>query len=269
MGNPVFNSGRALLDRVALVDNCVVYKATGKPVEIRYRKYDGKDRPFFFMRNRYIRPDQLAKAIADDDPSLLDTVFTRAPRGLTERDLEMLELMKTGETYDAIGKRYNLSRQRVKQVADKLAKYGHPITPIAVRMQRLQEGYQQKLVTKYGDKHADITQNPELFANLKQRLTTKRNNAARRGVEFSLTVSDLYPLPTHCPALGIPINYETSGYDDCALSIDRIDSAKGYIPGNITLVSQRANRIKNDATVEELEKIAAYYKGLTLQKPEN
>jgi hypothetical protein len=43
-------------------------------------------------------------------------------------------------------------------------------------------------------------------------------------------------------------------------SLDRINNNLGYVPGNVIVVSDRANRIKNNATIEELEKIVNYYK---------
>jgi hypothetical protein len=39
-------------------------------------------------------------------------------------------------------------------------------------------------------------------------------------------------------------------------SLDRIDSSKGYIKGNVWVISLRANRIKNDSTPQELRLIA-------------
>ena len=42
----------------------------------------------------------------------------------------------------------------------------------------------------------------------------------------------------------------------------RIDNGKGYIVGNVIVVSFRANTIKSNATVEELERVAFFYRGL-------
>ena len=41
-------------------------------------------------------------------------------------------------------------------------------------------------------------------------------------------------------------------------SLDRIDNSKGYVPGNIAVISMRANMIKNNATLAELKAIVAY-----------
>lgn len=47
---------------------------------------------------------------------------------------------------------------------------------------------------------------------------------------------------------------------ETAPSLDRIDSSKGYISGNVKVISKRANAIKNDATLEELLLIVEYVK---------
>ena len=41
-------------------------------------------------------------------------------------------------------------------------------------------------------------------------------------------------------------------------SLDRIDNSKGYVPGNIAVISMRANMIKNNASLVELKAIVAY-----------
>ena len=43
-------------------------------------------------------------------------------------------------------------------------------------------------------------------------------------------------------------------------SMDRIDPKKGYVEGNVVWISNKANTIKSDSTVKELEKILSWYK---------
>lgn len=78
----------------------------------------------------------------------------------------------------------------------------------------------------------------------------------RKGIKFDIVPEDIPELPTHCPILGIPIQYIARGkggwYDDSP-SLDRIVNELGYTKGNVRIISNRANRIKMDATLEELE----------------
>lgn len=43
-------------------------------------------------------------------------------------------------------------------------------------------------------------------------------------------------------------------------SLDRINPDRGYVPGNVQVISFRANTLKNNATREELAKVLAYMK---------
>ena len=79
-----------------------------------------------------------------------------------------------------------------------------------------------------------------------------RARAREAGVPFTIGVEDIV-IPTHCPILGIPL-FRTKGRGggDNSPSLDRIEPERGYVPGNVIVISNRANRLKSDATVKEL-----------------
>jgi len=88
-----------------------------------------------------------------------------------------------------------------------------------------------------------------------------KQNAGLRGIEFSISISDIPAIPEFCPVfpwirLVLPTGKGRGFYPD-APSIDRIDSRGGYVLGNIRIVSWRANSLKSNATVEELEALLA------------
>ena len=80
--------------------------------------------------------------------------------------------------------------------------------------------------------------------------------AKKRGIEFSITADDVPPMGECCPLLGHPFSPSEAGRTPLSPSLDRIDSSRGYVKGNVWVVGARANCIKNDATAEEHEKIA-------------
>jgi len=83
-----------------------------------------------------------------------------------------------------------------------------------------------------------------------------RSNAKKMGREFSITIEDII-IPTHCPYLRVLLTRELRREDRMYNpSIDRIDSSKGYIKGNIRIISNKANRMKSNLTEEELLTIA-------------
>lgn len=91
-----------------------------------------------------------------------------------------------------------------------------------------------------------------------------KKRAKLKGFEFDLTLDDIPPIPEYCPVLGIKIKAnDTNKPLDSSPSIDRIDSTKGYVKGNIRIISNRANRIKADATIEELRKVLEDYEKIS------
>lgn len=82
-----------------------------------------------------------------------------------------------------------------------------------------------------------------------------RSRAKKRELEFSITKDDV-KWNDVCPVLGIAITMERSkghGGDNHSPSLDRIDNDKGYVPGNVRLISNRANKLKNTMTKEECQ----------------
>jgi len=87
--------------------------------------------------------------------------------------------------------------------------------------------------------------------------TRKKSSAKNLGIAFTIGPDD-FSWPAHCPALGIPL--KLGGFRDNAPSFDRINPRYGYVPGNVVVVSMRANRMKSDASAAELQALALFYK---------
>lgn len=88
-------------------------------------------------------------------------------------------------------------------------------------------------------------------------LAKARQRAIKRGVPFSLTLEDVV-VPDVCPVLGIPLAIGDKVFGPNSPTLDRLRSDLGYEPGNVAVISFRANLIKNNATAEEVEQVAAW-----------
>jgi hypothetical protein len=88
-------------------------------------------------------------------------------------------------------------------------------------------------------------------------LARAKSRCKKSGLEFSITTDDV-DIPATCPILGIKIEQTKgrSGAFKNSPSLDRIDNSKGYIPGNVQVISQLANSMKGAANKEELVQFA-------------
>jgi hypothetical protein len=68
-----------------------------------------------------------------------------------------------------------------------------------------------------------------------------------------MDVQRAWPVDGLCPALGVEMKDGES-----APSLDRIDPSFGYVPGNIAVISKRANTIKTNATTDEVRRVAEW-----------
>lgn len=95
-------------------------------------------------------------------------------------------------------------------------------------------------------------------------LYNAKQRALANGLPFDITVEDIF-LPEFCPVLGIRLEFGTgakTGFHPASPSIDRIVPERGYVRGNIAVISMRANKLKSDATTSELERISAWMRSV-------
>ena len=120
-----------------------------------------------------------------------------------------------------------------------------------------------------------FTKQQEAIAKAKQRkirpecrlVEAAKAVAKVKGLPFNITSDYVKSIwKDTCPILGIPLFRDSNVRTDNSPSLDRIIPVKGYTIGNVHIISWRANRIKNDATHEELAKIAKYLSKLERSK---
>ena len=110
----------------------------------------------------------------------------------------------------------------------------------------------------------------------------KKSNAKRKGIEFTIEPTDIPGVKTRetitidrmgrefksweatqypkvCTVFGIDLDWDMNGRQPNSPSLDRIDSTKGYIPGNVMMMSDLANSMKRNATPEQLKQFSEYH----------
>lgn len=156
----------------------------------------------------------------------------------------------------ALAAAMGVSRQRWHQIEG-----NYP----ALKNKRLQM-FKEQLESRrgYSTARAAVRRGADFYADVLRKeqcakLARKKANSIKAGVPFDLVWEDL-AWPTLCPILGIPIDYLSAGggRNEASCSFDRHDNTLGYVKGNVSVVSWRGNRIKNDGTAEEHRKVAAY-----------
>ena len=89
------------------------------------------------------------------------------------------------------------------------------------------------------------------------------DRALERGMPFNVSIGhlvEIFPKDYRCPILGTLMEWGKGGGKRTSPSIDRIDPKKGYVEGNLVWISDRANTMKSDGTLEEHELIVRWMK---------
>ena len=89
-------------------------------------------------------------------------------------------------------------------------------------------------------------------------LRAAKRRAKDSGIEFGIELAHIR-IPERCPILGLKLHQNgQKGSKWSSPSLDRVDNALGYVPGNIAVVSFRANTLKSNATLRELELLGTW-----------
>src|SRR5208337_2389993 len=96
-------------------------------------------------------------------------------------------------------------------------------------------------------------------------LRSIEKRAKRNKIPFSITEKDI-KVPEFCPILGIKLEFAQGKPKSNSPSVDKIIPQLGYVPGNVVVISYRANMIKNNATLQELESLVDWLRPLVLSE---
>lgn len=180
------------------------------------------------------------------------------PSKISKEELaQAIEWAKEGISQQEILKSLGncITRQRLSQIL----KENH-VKATEIKKSKAAQEEDKKMTAKWGPQWADKEwRRSALYDAMREKFRGKK--AKTYGWEWSIEFGDL-EWPTVCPVLGIPLDYFQVGRQENSVSFDRTDSTKGYVKGNVTIMSWRANRIKNDGTLEEHKKIVAYLQHL-------
>ena len=150
--------------------------------------------------------------------------------------------------------------------------HNHPGCKLGVRpeckvcLKVKREEYRSSYKTKHNENNRayyrrraeDYTINPALYL-----YTIARKRATKYNMEFTITENDIH-VPEKCPITGVKLEVYVNTAKQSylyAASLDRVDNSRGYIPGNIRVISRKANMMKRDLNIEMAEKLIKYMKG--------
>ena len=94
-----------------------------------------------------------------------------------------------------------------------------------------------------------------------------RVRALKKGIEFDIdTYKDVPEIPEFCPIYKIPLFVGKGVSTDNSPTLDRIDNNKGYIKGNIHIISRKANQMKSNGNFKDIKMLYNYMKKQYLER---
>ena len=118
-----------------------------------------------------------------------------------------------------------------------------------VHERRTAQGGYAKLCQNCYNKEKNHTAYPPKYL-----LARAKDRANKFNLPFNLTEEDAV-IPEFCPILGIKLAYGAANRESSP-SLDKIIPSLGYVKGNVAVISNRANRLKDNGTSGEHRRIA-------------
>ena len=117
-------------------------------------------------------------------------------------------------------------------------------------------GYATRLKKQLVKRHELRDEDPKMrWAQYTKNAATRR--AKKKGFACNVTVEWLYAnAPDNCVLLDIPLAYGNMASYSNSPALDRKNNEIGYLQDNCWVISMKANRIKTNATPEEIELLA-------------
>lgn len=172
-----------------------------------------------------------------------------------EEKQKLLELAKQGVSYTELAKMFDnrLTKQRIKQICQK-----NNVDAFKIKQQNLEKEHTKRMTAKWGKQwnNRDVRMS-YVYQTMREKFRAKKANAVRLGKPWDIEFGDL-EFPVNCPVLDIELNYFAEVRAENSPSFDCLDPTKGYVKGNVIVMSWRANRIKNDGTAKEHRQIAQF-----------
>lgn len=168
------------------------------------------------------------------------------------------EALLKGKSKTEVAKIYGVSSTYIKTLIDLYKLFNDAeVYGLAVGVKRRKEEQERLAQLKYGSR--EDRAGGKLYKAKRWKFVAKQSKIKSRGQEFTVHYGEL-DWPEYCPVLGIKLDYFAKSHRpaDNSPSFDRIDNTKGYVTGNVKIISNKANRIKSHGNIEELKKIIAY-----------
>ena len=98
--------------------------------------------------------------------------------------------------------------------------------------------------------------------------SSSKKRAKKKGIPHNIDSAYILSImPDYCPVFNIKLKYGVGGKEKYSASLDRIIPDKGYVKGNVQILSMLANLMKSNADVQELEMFCTWVrkqqKGIT------